>query len=244
METVLIRERYKVVRVLETAQDYIFAEAVDITERETPIRFVNLYEGKYLSAYARIFSGLHDCDAFCETFLTEQSLAAVFRSCGGDPIDHVLYRGASFSWQDRLVLAEQILHQALKMANLPPEISCAAMLSDNVRIDLGKKSAALRFCIRPMEEMNARELALLASDQVRKALLPRFQQGDVEYAFCQQLAQGEFLSIVPLYAAWRRAVGEITEEYEKLYKQNGLKRWLIFLWKNLKRYFKKHRNRG
>ena len=30
METILIRERYKVVRILYTAEDYVLAEAVDI----------------------------------------------------------------------------------------------------------------------------------------------------------------------------------------------------------------------
>ncbi len=33
METVLIRERYKVVQVLEAGGDYAFAETVDITDR-------------------------------------------------------------------------------------------------------------------------------------------------------------------------------------------------------------------
>ena len=52
-----------------------------------------------------------------------------------------------------------------------------------------------------MTDMNARELALLASDQVRKRFWrPRFQQGDAEYEFCCRLERGEFTSIVPLYA--------------------------------------------
>ena len=32
METVMVRGRYKIVRVLEAGDDYAFAEAVDITE--------------------------------------------------------------------------------------------------------------------------------------------------------------------------------------------------------------------
>ena len=44
METVLIRERYKVVQVLEAGGDYAFAETVDITDREMPVRLLNIYE--------------------------------------------------------------------------------------------------------------------------------------------------------------------------------------------------------
>lgn len=46
METVMVRGRYKIVRVLEAGDDYAFAEAVDITERETPVRLLNIYEGR------------------------------------------------------------------------------------------------------------------------------------------------------------------------------------------------------
>ena len=45
MDTVMVRERYKIVRVLEAENDYAFAESVDITERETPVRLLNIYEG-------------------------------------------------------------------------------------------------------------------------------------------------------------------------------------------------------
>ena len=71
METVMVRGRYKIVRVLEAGNDYAFAEAVDITERETPVRLLNIYEGTWLPIYARIFSEIRDCPAFCEAFLAE-----------------------------------------------------------------------------------------------------------------------------------------------------------------------------
>ena len=241
MDTVMVRERYKIVRVLEAENDYAFAESVDITERETPVRLLNIYEGDWLPVYARIYSGLEGCAAFCETFLAEDSLVAVFQPCGGVPIDRVFFRGAEWSWQDRLTFTEQLLHQALEMTDLPPAVSCAAMFSDNVRVDPVEKRVMLRFRIRPMEEMNARELALLASDHVRKILAPRFQQGDAEYDFCRMLAQGGFLSIVPLYACWHRMREQITAEYEALDKKNAIKRWFTFLWKNLKRLFGRKR---
>ena len=128
METVMVRGRYKIVRVLEAGNDYAFAEAVDITERETPVRLLNLYEGAWLPIYARIFSDLRDCPAYCEAFLAEESLAAVFLPCGGVPIDRVFHRGADWTWRDRMEFAEQLLHQVLDMANLPPAVSSEALL--------------------------------------------------------------------------------------------------------------------
>lgn len=241
MDTVMVRERYKIVRVLEAENDYAFAESVDITERETPVRLLNIYEGQWLPVYARIFSDLQDCPAFCEAFLVEDSLVAAFLPCRGVEIDRVFYRGADWSWRDRLEFTEQLLHQALTLANLPPAVSCAAMLSDNVRVDVDEKRILLRFCVRPMEDMNARELTLLASDHARKILAPRFRQGDAEDAFCRLLEQGEFASIVPLYSCWHRMREEMVAEYEALDRKNAIKRWFTFLWKKLKRCFRKKR---
>ena len=53
MESLLIRERYKVVRVISLRRGYALLEAVDISERETPSRLLNLYEGEHLRRYAK-----------------------------------------------------------------------------------------------------------------------------------------------------------------------------------------------
>ena len=144
MNTVLIRERYKVVRVLYSEPDYAFVEAVDIQERETPTRQINLYEGELLHRYGRLCAGIDpaDCPAFQGMFLCGDTLAAVFEDCGGVPIDQVFYKGDRWPLADRLAFAELVLHRALEMANLPPEISCAAMLSENLfNLSLGSSWA-------------------------------------------------------------------------------------------------------
>lgn len=194
MQSVLVRERYKIVRVLEAADGYAFAEAVDIADRETSVRLLNIYEGEWLPVYARILADMNVCPAFCEVFLYGDDLIAVFRPSRGVAIDRVFYRGADWSWQDRMTFVGQLLHRVLELADLPPEVGCAALMSDNVRVETAEKQISLRFRLRPMAEMNARELALLASDQVRKILAPRFQQGDAEYDFCRRLERGEFNS--------------------------------------------------
>ena len=85
MNTVLIRERYKVVRVLYSEPDYAFVEAVDIQERETPTRQINLYEGELLHRYGRLCAGIDpaDCPAFQGMFLCGDTLAAGTRGTGG-----------------------------------------------------------------------------------------------------------------------------------------------------------------
>lgn len=168
MDTVLIRERYKVVQVLWSEPDYALVEAVDIQERETPSRLINLYEGRLLHRYGRICADIRpeECPAFRGMFLCGDTLAVVFDSCGGAEIDQVFYKGDQWCWQDRLDYAELVLHQALQLANLPMEVACAAMLSENVLIDTTQRQVQLRYMLRPLPEMNPRELALLAGDQV------------------------------------------------------------------------------
>ena len=121
MESVLVRERYKIARVLEAADGYAFAEAVDIADRETSVRLLNIYEGEWLPVYARIFADMNVCPAFCEAFLSGDSLTAVFQSSRAwqsTTRDLVFTAGADWSWQDRMTFAGQLLHRALELADL------------------------------------------------------------------------------------------------------------------------------
>ena len=95
METMLICERYKVVRVIARRSDYALLEAVDISDRETPTCLLNLYEGELLRKYARICSGIRkeDCPAFRGMFLERGTLVAVFDYSTGEPIDNLFCRG-------------------------------------------------------------------------------------------------------------------------------------------------------
>ncbi len=237
MGPVVVRERYKVIRVTEAGDGYAFAEAVDISERETPARLLNVYEGRWLPVYARIFSNPVNCPDYCESFLTGERLVAVFRPRYGEPLDRVFYRGAGWGWEDRLHYADELMSLALSLADMPAEVSCAAMLPDNVLVDTDTRRISLLFRVRPMENMNARELVFLASGGVRKIFTPGFWQTDAEYAFCRELERGGYGSVVRLYAAWRRAEEEIRMECEQLRDKNRAEACLIFLRKNLKRLF-------
>ena len=120
MDTLLVRERYKLVRVLETRENYACAEAVDILDREKRSCLLNIYEGPLLRAFLPCFDRLSACPEFQGMFLEGESLVTVFDDCGGVPIDQVFYRGDRHSWQTRLDYAEKLLHLALSMADFPP----------------------------------------------------------------------------------------------------------------------------
>ena len=231
MESMLIRERYKVARVLWAQRDYALVEAADIQDRQTPVRLLNLYEGALLHRYAKICSGIRqeDCPAFRGMFLDGDTLAVVFDDCKGVGVDDVFFRGDSWNWRERTDYAELVLHHALSLSTLPPEISCAAMLSENLLFDTEKKAVASRHMVPPMEPMNGRELALLCGDQILKILPPRLSCGKCESAFLDSLQRGEYPSMVPLYSAWRKARKEIEEEREQFDKSNPVSKGLSML---------------
>lgn len=243
MNTVLIRERYKVVRVLWSEPDYAFVEAVDIQERETPSRLINLYEGRLLHRYGRICAGIDpaECPAYRGMFLTGETLAVVFDACSGERIDQVFFKGAVWSPEERLDYAERLLHQALALSSLPPAVSCAAMLSENLLVDPGERRFNLRYMVRPLPAMNSRELALLAGDQVKKILPRTFTSLEAQLDFLDQLDAGLFRSMTALYARWRQVKPAIQKEQEEFQNQNWVNRGLALLKLRLKRCRKRRR---
>lgn len=243
MEAMLVRERYKIVRVLEAQENYAFAEAVDILDREKHTCLLNIYEGPLLRAYLPCFDQMQGCPAFQGMFLDGESLVTVFVDCKGVPIDQVFYRGDRHGWRTRLDYAGQLLHQALSMADLPPEVSCAAMLSENVCVDLQNGSLSLRFQVLPMEGMNPRELVYLTCDQLRKILLPRFASPPEELALLDELDRGICRSVVQLYALWRERKDGIRAAYEALEKKNFIRRWCALLWGCAKRQAARRKRR-
>ena len=239
MDTLLVRERYKVVQVLEAREDYAFAEAVDILDREHRSCLLNIYEGPLLRIYVDCFDRMKGCPAFLDVFAEGGSLVTVFETCEGKPIDHVFFRGDRHDWRTRMDYAGKLLHAALNMADLPVEVSCAAMLSENVRIDENDQEVHLRFRVSPMVGMNPRELVYLTGDQLGKILLPRFgspvEQLELLDDFRDRLSRGSLTSVVQLYSLWQDRRGQIEEAYEKLEKMNFVRRWIALAWGRVKR---------
>lgn len=239
----LIRERYKVVRVLDVRENYAFLEAVDIQDREKNACFLNLYEGPLLREYLDCFDRLADYPDYRGMFVSGETLVSVFDWCAGRAIDEVFLRGAEHDWKTRLSYAELLLNKALSLSNLPPAVSCAVFLSDNILVDLPGERVRLRCHIAPMAGMNARELALLAGDQVKKILLPRFWSPMEELEFLEELGRGGCASVVRVYALWREKRDKIREAYEKLDGMNAIRRWFALLWKTVRWNVKKKKKR-
>lgn len=240
MGSLLIRERYKVVRVIALLPGYALLEAVDISDRETPSCLLNLYEGELLHRYARICTKIRkeDCPAFRGMFLEKGTLVVAFDLAGGESIDDLFYRGDRWKWEERLSFTELLLHRALSIANLPPEVSCAALLSENILFDRANGTVNLRWMLRPMEEMNPREAALLAADQVCKILPRTLMAGPEEERFLDELDEGMFRNVVALYGRWREADKAIREEREAFAQKNIVRRGLILLGRAIRRGIK------
>ena len=235
METILIRERYKIVRILYETDDYMLAEAVDIQDRETPVCLINLYAGALLHRYGRIYAGLQggQFTAFQRVFLERETLAAVFSDSRGLPIDRMFFKGDGWKWPERMEYAELFLNAALRLEEVPPEIGCAVLQADNVLFPTYQRAVELRFAVLPMEEMNRRELALLAGDHLRKILPDGLKVQDEEHAFLGKLQ--DFQTLVSLYSAWREARGEIQAGYEEWESKGLIKKGITLLKRAVKR---------
>ena len=243
METMLVRERYKVVRVTDSRENYAFAEAVDILDREMSGCLLNLYEGPLLRQYLTCFDRLKGRSGLTGMFLDGESLVAVAQDCKGTPIDQVFYRGDRHPWQTRLEYAGQLFHRVLELADLPTEVACALLLSDNVRVDQTNREIHLRFHAVPMEVMDPREVVYLAGDQARKLLRPRFSSPREELAFLDELEGGRCTSVVQLYALWKARSEEIRAAYEALDKKNFVRRWCALLLGRAKRWNARRKER-
>ncbi len=219
------------IRTLWRQPDFAAVEAVDIQDRETPMRLLNLYEGPLLHRYGRIYSQIEPgtCRPFRGVFLEREALAAVFQTASGTPVDQVFFKGDGWSWRDRLFYAQELLHGALLLTDLPPEISCAVLLSVNLLFDLANRKINFRFLISPMEQMNARELVFLVQDQLKKILPGLPSRPAEEEAFFDSMDREPFSSMVPLYSRWREAEPAIRAGYEAYEEKDALQKgvWLI-----------------
>lgn len=231
----LIRSRYKVTHVQSAKKNYAALLAVDIEGRDKREYLLNVYEGELVKQYVGCFDQLRHCPEYRGIFMDQGSLVAVFDSVEGEPIDQVFYRGAAVDWKQRVSFADQLFHLGLCISDFPPEISCAALLSENLRIKTLEGRIVLRYQIEPLEGMNQREAALLLVDQARKILLRRFNSPDAEIVFLESLEEQVFLSPVELYRHWLQHRQAITDGYQALDAKVSLQRWLYLLFRNLVR---------
>ena len=233
MESFLIKERYKVTRVLYAEKDYAALQAVDILSREKTEYLLNVYEGEYLKEYLGCFDRLKFCPEFKGLQIAGESLVAVFDYRRGVDIDQVFYKGAELDWHFRLKTAEALFHLGLSMVDFPPEIACTAFLSENIQIYPNEDAMGVSFVVKPMRELSEREMIFLLSDQIKKVLIKRWSSPKPERRFVAELSRGTETSVVALYSKWTEARKEIQEAYETIDGKPALGRLLYLLFMNL-----------
>lgn len=235
MEGTLIRERYKVVRVLLSEPEYTAVQAVDIQERQRPDCLLNLYEGEALRRCGRFYADLsaEDCPGFRRVFMDGQNktLAVVFESAQGEPFETLLGK-KKLDREQRFVWIERLLHAALTLNNAPAEIADAALRTENILIHESGGTLSLRFVIPPPRE---------AADPVRAAaahvleLYPRkCCVTDAEYALLDRMMAPAFGSLAELYGCWHKANEQIAEEYAQWKELGFFKRMASLLWRRIR----------
>ena len=243
MEGGIKKGRYRVTHILHTEKNYEAVSCVDVESREKTEYLINVYTGDAVRRYVNIFDSLRHCPAFHGMFLSEGALNAVFDLNCGQPIDEVFRRGENLNWEARLEYAQELFHLGLSISDYPPEIACAALLSENLRVFPEEGRLAVRYAVYPMEHANQREEAFLLMDQAKKILLRRFSSPKEEIRFLDLLEERSFASPVALYALWNEQKDAIKADYEKLYAKPSLGRALYLVFQNLgrlaKRLFKK-----
>ena len=172
MEAALVRERYKLVRVLRREDHYVCAEAVDILDREKRSCLLNLYDGPLLRTYLPCFDRLEHFPACRGALLDGERLVTVFDLPEGTPAEQAFHRRDRRSWRERLDYAALLMEQVLNLADVDPAVSCPALLPENVLVDERAGRLRLRFAAAPMEDASDQTAARLAAAAL-KTVLPR-----------------------------------------------------------------------
>lgn len=233
----LIRSTYKVERVLYAESDYAAVIAIDVTERQRHDVLLNIYEGANARSFARCFDRLQHCPEFKEIFITSGALIAVFAYTDARDIDAWFMKGSAIGWRERLDAAESLLHRAMLIFDLPTQVACSALLSENLGFKPGT-GFVVNFRVQPAQDATAAEFMALLGEQLRKILVPRLEAPDAEIAFVRQVCAGSYASMASLYSRWRMVKKELEADYEALYATGGLPRALTLAKRWLRRLFR------
>ena len=213
---ILILGQYKVIRVLKMRENYAAVQAVDIMDRQQSVRLLNIYEGEAARRFARVYYRLRHCSEFIGTRMDGESLIAVFEWRDAPLIDSVFYADSGQDWRTRLAYAELLFRLALRVWDLPPELACAALHSDNLCVLGNDEKLWVNYCVEPPEEgLTSRELICLCGDQAKKILFQTWNTETPQRRFLRELINGRWKDAVRLNSAWNEARKAIEEAYEK-----------------------------
>lgn len=202
METVLIKEQYKVIRVLYTAEHFAAVLATDITSSLNEQCVLNIYDGNLLKPYLTYFSDLKHCPEFVELFVRDESVVAVFRYARGKNIDSIFYRGNKRTNSENIEAADLLIEKAISVADYPPNVGCPLLLSENTGYEETNRTFVFTHVIFPFPPMNPREQVLLLSDQLKKIIRIRYDTSLAARTFIRDFQQKIYESVPELSSEW------------------------------------------
>ena len=215
METFLIKEQYKIIRLIRLEEHFAAVHAVDVTSRSNEQYILNIYDGELVKKYVGQFNELHNCPDYVGMFVRDESLVVVFKYSDGKPIDQCYYLGDNCNTGECVFYADRLFKETLAVSDFPPMISCAMLMSEQVRLRKTERDFVLRPVIVPVGEVNERELVLLLKDHIQKILHVRFTTASSVRRYLRELDEITFKSVVQMYSHWCARKPEMEAEEAK-----------------------------
>lgn len=224
METLIVKGRYKVIRVLRTGEHFAAVQAVDITDSSNGQVILNIYDGPLLKPYIGYIEGLRHCAEYVELFLFEESAVAVFRYREGKNIDSTFCLGHKVPLSECMKAAGRLIEKTIAISDYPPNVSCPLLMTEQLFYAEKQADFSFSHIIVPLPEMNARELCLLLTDQLRKILTIRYDTPLALRRLIRRMDRCPYTSVLQLSSSWHEIIPEVEKEAAVLNEGNLLKK--------------------
>lgn len=236
METLIVKGKYKVIRVLRTEDHFAACVAVDITDPGNGKVLLDIYDGELLKPYIGYFSGLRHCAEFQDLFLFEESAVAVFSYAEGKTVDDAFFMGHRVPLPDCIEAADRLVEKTIAISDWPANVSCPLLLTEQLLYEKHQNDFRFSYVIVPLPKMNERELCLLLSDQLKKILMIRIDTPLKVREFVRSLDDTPYESVLKLSSVWHTVREEIRGEAALSAKGNILSRLSDIIRINIRDY--------
>ena len=242
MNTLIVKGKYKVIRILRTEEHYAACEAVDISDPGNGKVILNIYDGELIKPYIGYIEGLRHCAEYIEMFLSDESAVAAFRYTEGKNIDTVFFMGHKVPALECFECADRLIEKAIAISDYPSNVSCPLLMTDQLLYEKNQKDFKFLYMIVPLSEMNERELCLLLEDQLKKILAIRYDTPLKLRRFVREMEGTSFETVIRLSSFWHAERAEIREEIEDFSNKGFLARTFGIIRINFRDFIEKRKN--
>ncbi len=232
----LIQSKYKIECTLKESEDYVAYRAVDIEDREKKSVILNVYSGRYVKEFVKVFHDLGNCRDYKSMFLYENKVASVFAWNTGEPFSHIFKKKADLDIEYRVKSADQMFHIGLLVDSYPEEIRKCVLIEDNFRVKHASEQIVLNFLIDPGEKNDP--VAVVIEKEVRKILPKGFRVPIVQREFFMNLEECPPKDGKELFERWREAKTPISEAWAAIQKKASIERFFSLIFMNIRWFFK------